>query len=77
MSEQKEGGVPPAESGNVLSFDMAVAARRRPEPATEPFLTNQERAEIREMLAYFRRERPIYEAAKQGCTILRRLSEEM
>lgn len=74
MSEQfTESGVPPAEPTNVVE----LSARRKPVTPAQPFLTNEERIAIREMLAYFRRERPIYEAAKQGCTILRRLSEEM
>jgi hypothetical protein len=59
------------EESNVIDL-----AARRASPQLEPFLTNEERREIREMLAYYRAERPIYEAAKKGCTILRRLTEE-
>jgi hypothetical protein len=73
MSEYMGSGVPPTvENTNVVE----LSARRKLIEPGEPFLTNAERREIREMLAYFRRERPIYEAAKKGCTILRRLTEE-
>lgn len=70
MAEQQTEDVV---AGNVI--DLA-ARRAQPAEHTEPFLTNEERREIREMLAYYKAERPIYEAAKKGCTILRRLTEE-
>lgn len=49
------------EMGNVVAF----VPRRRDEPA-EPFFTDAERAEIRQMLAEFR-------LVKQSCPMARRL----
>lgn len=47
-----------------------------PAPAIEPFLTNAERKEIREMLAYYRTERPKYEKLKTACPTARYLLDE-
>lgn len=44
--------------------------------AQEPFLTNEERREIREMLAYYRTARPQFEAMKRGCPTARYLLGE-
>jgi hypothetical protein len=53
---------------NVVSF-AGYAARA----TQEPFLTNDERREIREMLAYYRTARPQFEAMKRGCPTARYL----
>jgi len=51
---------------NVVNF-AGYAARA----TQEPFLTNEERREIREMLAYYRVARPQFEAIKRNCPTAR------
>jgi hypothetical protein len=42
----------------------------------EPPLSNAERREMREMLAYYRKARPQFEALKRGCPTARHLLED-
>ena len=73
MSEQEmQGSGVVTESTNVVD----LAARRKMAEPAEPFLTNAERRELRDLLAYMRTQRPILDQAMTRCTILRRLSEE-
>lgn len=46
-----------------------------PASSSEPFLTDAERREIREMLAYYRVARPQFEAIKNACPTARYLLE--
>lgn len=57
-----------SEPSNVVDFTARQAARAIP---AEPFFTNDERREIREMLAYYRIARPQFEALKMGCPTAR------
>lgn len=64
----------PSERGpsNIVDFvPRLVAAATAAKP--EPFFTDAERREIREMLAYYRIARPQFEALKRGCPTARDL----
>ena len=61
----------PANSPNVVAFQR----RRRGEPA-EPFLTDAERRDLRELLGYMRTMRPQFLALTKGCPMARRLLED-
>lgn len=62
-----------SEPSNVVDFTARHAARM---PTAEPVLTNEERRELREMIAYYRIARPQFEALKQGCPTARVLLDE-
>jgi hypothetical protein len=75
MSDQKSREASHTEeSTNVLRFTSANRAVKRETLPTDPF-TPEERKELRELMSYVRKERPIYEKAKTRCTILARLTE--
>lgn len=75
MSDQESREASFTEGGNrVLQFTSASRAVKREPLLTDPF-TPEERKELRELMAYMRVERPIYEKAKTRCTILARLTE--
>jgi hypothetical protein len=59
-----------ARSNVVALADYQAAARAA---QNEPPLTNEERRELREMLAYYRTARPQFEAMKRGCPTARYL----
>jgi hypothetical protein len=70
METNWSSGQPPdAEpASNVVDF---AARARAVQP--EPFFSDAERREIREMLAYYRVARPQFEALKMGCPTARYL----
>lgn len=63
------------EQSNVVDFATRLAAAAtaaRP----EPYFSDMERREIREMLAYYRTARPQFEALKRGCPTARNLLDD-
>jgi hypothetical protein len=77
-SKQDEGPKVETDRGNnVVPFGPRYAATV-PAPVTqqEPFFTDAERREIREMLAYYRKARPEFEALKSGCPTARMLLDK-
>jgi hypothetical protein len=75
--DEESGKVVTDRGNNVVPFGPRYAATV-PAPATqqEPFFTDAERREIREMLAYYRKARPEFEALKTGCPTARMLLDK-
>lgn len=60
-----------ASSPNVVAFQ-----RRKKVENAEQYLTDSERRELREVLAYMRTMRPQFQALATGCPMARRLLED-
>lgn len=75
VSENQENPNVEADRNNVVDFGarLTATAKAQDKPL---FFTDAERAEIREMLAYYRISRPQFEAMKRGCPTARYLLDE-